>query len=394
MIPDETTHPNDEQLSAFILARLSASELAAIEAHVADCAECARRFDELPANDPFLNRLRCVVDETATAGSTPRFIPQVAAASEPDGLGVHQAATIISRDLATDSSSGSGTVNPGADVADERVGTSLGKYRILEVLGRGGMGIVYRARDPVLQRDVALKVLPRPLLQSTEAVQRFLIEARAAASISHPNVASVYDVLHEDELCYLVMELVSGGNASQRLQSGNLPWGEATSIVIAACQGLSAAHQAKLIHRDIKPNNLMLAEDGSVKLVDFGLAKALKGASLTKLGQILGTPNYMSPEQCLGRRVDTRSDIYSLGATYYELLTAQRPYADHDSRVKVMYAHCHDPIPDPHQIADGVPRACGAVVARAMAKQPADRYQACDEMRQALAAVQGETLSD
>ena len=270
------------------------------------------------------------------------------------------------------------------------VGRRLGKYEITEVLGVGGMGVVLKAFDSSIERHVAIKVLPAELSSNEVALDRFLSEARSAGKLSHPNTVTIYEVAEEASTHYLVMEVVSGGSTEQHLEKrGAYSVAEATRLAIEACQGLTAAHEEGLIHRDIKPANLLLTQTGSIKISDFGLAKRTHDDSLqmTKVGQILGTPYFMSPEQWESKNVDARSDIYSLGATYYSLLTGKNPYADSGSVIQVMYAHCNSAPPDPREIRTEVPAACAQIIERAMARNPADRYQSAAEMRKDLEAV-------
>jgi serine/threonine protein kinase/putative intracellular protease/amidase len=269
---------------------------------------------------------------------------------------------------------------------DARVGTQLGKYQIVSRLGRGGMGVVYEAVDTLLNRTVAIKVLPEEVADDSQALQRFQHEARAAARLNHANVVVIHDVGQQDGVHYLVMERVAGRSLAARLEEGPLDWREATLVVADACRGLAAAHAAALIHRDIKPGNLLRNSDGQVKLADFGLAKATDHSSLTKSGSVLGTPLFMSPEQCKSLPLDARSDIYSLGATYYMLLTGQPPYRA-DSSMEVMFAHVSNPVPDPRVVRPDVPESCAAIIQKAMAKDPAKRYQSAEEMRGALDAA-------
>jgi hypothetical protein len=272
---------------------------------------------------------------------------------------------------------------------DLRIGTKLDKYRLIGHLGEGGMGVVYAAEDPVLTRRVALKILCGEAIRAPGAAQRFLLEARAAARLNHPNVVTVYDIGQQGDTSYIVMELVDGASAQAVLQErGALPWPEATRIIADVCRGLAAAHAAGLIHRDIKPANILLGQGGSVKLSDFGLAKAphLAPAHSTGRGTVLGTPHYMSPEQCAGDRVDARADVYALGCAYYALLTGRPPY-DASDNVKIMYAHCTAPVPDPRMLVPGLPEAGAALVVKAMAKERADRFRSPQEMLAALTAV-------
>jgi urea transport system substrate-binding protein len=280
----------------------------------------------------------------------------------------------------------------GGGAAASRPGGTLGKYRITDVLGHGGMGMVVKARDPMIERDVAIKVLPGPLAADPTALGRFLDEARAIGKLSHPNVVVLHEIGEDGPTLFLVMEYVPGGS----LEGGGpdqsaLPVLEATRALIDACKGVGAAHAAGLIHRDLKPANLMRAADGSVKVADFGLAKAAASTRhFTQTGMAMGTPFFMSPEQCAAKPLDHRSDLYSLGASYYTLLTGRHAYEETESATQIMYLHCHGPVPDPRAINPAIPEACSRIVARAMAKSPAERYQSAAEMLadlQALAAT-------
>ncbi|WP_182864713.1 transporter substrate-binding protein [Rhodopirellula sp. JC639] len=281
--------------------------------------------------------------------------------------------------------------SPGSLPAENWIGKSLGKYEITGVLGQGGMGVVLQAHDPTLERDVAIKILTENLAANTTALSRFQSEAKAAGKLSHAHVAAIYEIGQAGSLHYLAMELLTGGSIAAELQTrGAYTALEATRILIDACRGIAAAHAEGLVHRDIKPANLVRAADGAVKLTDFGLAKfssAGGGMQLTQSGTIIGTPYFMSPEQCQAQAVDARTDIYSLGATYFCLLTGRQPYDDSDSVVQVMYAHCNKSIPDPREVSPSVPPACSAIVSRAMAKAPADRYQSAEAMLRDLEAV-------
>lgn len=270
------------------------------------------------------------------------------------------------------------------------VGRTLGKYKITAVLGVGGMGVVLLGHDPAIVRDVAIKVLPEELSTDQSTLLRFLAEAKSAGQLNHPNTITIYEVGQEGSVHFLVMEVASGGSASTFLeQRSGYPIAEATRIVIEACKGLSAAHKRGLIHRDIKPANLLLAEDGTVKVADFGLARRTQNQTLmlTQAGQLVGTPYYMSPEQCEAREVDARSDIYSLGATYYSLLTGKAPFQEASSIVQVMFSHCNAQRPDPTKVCASVPAACTDIIQRSMATNPDQRYQTMDEMRADLEAV-------
>jgi ABC-type branched-subunit amino acid transport system substrate-binding protein len=268
------------------------------------------------------------------------------------------------------------------------IGRSIARYQIVELLGMGAMGVVYRAFDTMIERDVAIKILPEELAADQATRSRFLAEAKAAGRLTNPHVVALYEIGQQEQTDYIVMELMSGGNLAELLQrSGPFTPAEATRIVAGVCQGLAAAHAAGMIHRDIKPSNLLRNAEGAVKLADFGLAKLTIGAAhnLTLAGQLVGTPYYMSPEQCQSKTLDARSDIYSLGATYYSLLTGVTPHHEIESTVQVMFAHVHGEPFDPRKINAAVPEACARIVSRATAKSPDARYQTAADMHADLA---------
>jgi urea transport system substrate-binding protein len=270
------------------------------------------------------------------------------------------------------------------------VGQRLGKYEITGILGAGGMGVVLKGHDPTIERDVAIKVLPGQLSADETKLQRFLAEAKSAGKLNHPNTVTIYEVGHDGGVHYLVMEIVGGGSAADQIERGGpCTVSDSTRLVIEAARGLAAAHQQGLIHRDVKPANLLLTIEGSAKVADFGLAKQSENQSmmLTQEGFLVGSPYYMSPEQCQGKPVDSRSDIYSLGATYYSLLTGKCPFHDSGSVIQVIFAHCNAGPPDPREVQASVPAACSAIIQRAMAKDPDHRYQSMDQMRIDLEAV-------
>ncbi|MDB5335922.1 MAG: serine/threonine protein kinase [Planctomycetaceae bacterium] len=271
--------------------------------------------------------------------------------------------------------SGGADAHRGAAAAHDSPGRLLGKYVVTRCLGQGGMGVVYEARDPLLERLVAIKVLAAQDF-APEALQRLLQEARAIARLNHPHVVAIHEIDRHDAGYYLVMELAPGGSAQDRLtSSGPIPWHEATGMIAGACRGLMAAHAAGLIHRDIKPSNILLTTTGDAKLADFGLAKGVGpgSSSITTTGSIVGTPNYMSPEQCRGEKLDDRSDVYSLGITYYTLLTGESPFQDAGEALQIMYAHCMRPLPDPRQLQPDIPTPVVELLNRMLAKEPAQR---------------------
>ncbi len=270
---------------------------------------------------------------------------------------------------------------------------SIGKYQIQSTLGKGGMGIVYQAFDPLIERDVAIKVLSPEISSTPAALQRFLCEARSIGRLNHPNVVAIYEINEWQGMYYLVMELLTGGSiADLSEKQGAMPWREACRIVAQAGRGLAAAHSAGMIHRDIKPANLMLSRSGDVKVVDFGLSKLLDAdinaaEAVTRAGQLLGTPQYMSPEQFDGVSVDFRTDIYALGATLFRLLTNQFPYHDCSTISQLMKAHVMRPVPLATDVVSNIPSECDRIISKAMAKDPNQRYSSCAEMASDLESL-------
>src|SRR5215470_1409069 len=216
------------------------------------------------------------------------------------------------------------------------IGTRLGSYELTALLGKGGMGEVYRARDAKLKRDVAIKILPDEFSKDDDRVSRFQREAEVLASLNHPNIAAIYDLQEANDTRFLILELVEGETLAERIQRGPIPVEEALRIAHSICEALEAAHERGIIHRDLKPANVKITPDGKVKVLDFGLAKALETSpasttrsnsptmiSATIGGAILGTAAYMSPEQASGRITDVRSDVWSFGAVLYEMLSGK-----------------------------------------------------------------------
>ena len=254
-------------------------------------------------------------------------------------------------------------------------GTRFGDYEILEELGAGGMGKVYRAKDLTLERVVALKTLAHQFSSDANFVQRFLKEARAAARLNHPNIVQIYDFGCVDSVYYLAMEFVDGHSLGTYLKRGHFSESESIQIIRHACRALSVAHADGIVHRDIKPDNMMLTSRGDVKLVDLGIAKRVdEDVSLTQTGQAVGTPHYISPEQVRGLKdVDGRADVYSLGATLYHLVTGHTPYTGASGMI-VMSMHLVEPPPDPRQFEPGLSEGLCRVIHRMMAKERNERY--------------------
>jgi len=261
------------------------------------------------------------------------------------------------------------------------------RYRIEDLLGQGGMAQVYRGTDTVLGRTVAIKVLSPQYARDDAFVTRFRREAQAAAKLNHPGVVSVYDTGSDDSVHYIVMEYVAGRTLAEVLSSeGRLSPERSAEVAAQVAGALSFAHAAGLVHRDIKPGNIMLTPSGEVKVMDFGIARALSSESLTQTATVLGTASYLSPEQAQGSPVDARSDLYSLGVVLYEMLTGQPPFAG-DSPVAVAYKHVREDPVLPTDLVPEVGEDLQAVVMKAMAKNPANRYSSAEEMKQDLERV-------
>jgi serine/threonine protein kinase len=273
-------------------------------------------------------------------------------------------------------------------VASSMQGRTLGKYRVLEPLGRGGMARVYRGYHPQLDRYVAIKVLRSDLVEEEEFLARFRREAQAVAALRHPNIVQVYDFDVEGESYYMVMELLEGDTLKARLsdyrvRGERMPLGEVVRVMLDVLDGLSYAHREGMIHRDIKPANVILTKHGQAVVADFGIAKIIGGTLHTASGALMGTLNYIAPEQGLEGKSDARSDIYSLGIVLYEILTGHTPF-DADTPLAVLMKHLNDPLPLPRQIDETIPEPFERVVLKALAKQPDDRYQSAEEMSQSI----------
>jgi uncharacterized protein (TIGR03067 family) len=368
-------HPDPAQLTRFGLGDLGADEWAEIERHVRDCPACGRTLTGLP-DDPFVARLRAC----GTGGEQP-------GESMPDG---NPAATRTAAD-------GPAAPAPADDVPAWLQGHP--RYRLVGLLGAGGMGAVYKAEHRVMGRSVALKVINLGLLDNPTTVERFRREVQGAAQLSHPNIVTAHDAEQAGDSHFLVMEYVEGVSLARLVaEKGPLPMAQACDYVRQAALGLQHAFEKGMVHRDIKPANLMLTPAGQVKVLDFGLARfAFDGTPdpaapgtppsglLTQVGTVMGTPDYIAPEQATdAHAADIRADIYSLGCTLYDLLAGHAPFPEGTAVDKVL-AHAQAQPPPLTALRKDVPAALARVVEKMMAKDPARRYQTPTEVAEALA---------
>jgi len=355
-------HPPSDVLHAFGLGRLQSSEHAEVEKHVAHCDTCSELLREI-SGDSLLRKMQQAdslpLDDTVAHARRAEDTPRVAG----------------------------------------RIFQQLRKhrrYRILKKLGAGGMGVVYKAQHRVMSRVVALKVIRPEMVNHPSSVERFRREVQAAAKLDHPNIVSAYDAEKIGELHLLVMEYVDGVSVDVLgKQQGRLPVATACRIIRQAALGLEHAHQHGMVHRDIKPQNLMMTTDGRIKILDFGLARVRRPeapdkSSLTADQMAMGTPDYIAPEQAKNSRtVDARADIYGLGCTFYELLVGHPPFPK-DSCAETIAAHLTEEPPPIESVRNDVPAPVLQILRRMLAKNPDDRIQSASEVAQVLAAHSGE----
>ncbi len=372
-MPASLKHPTPAELAAYSLGQLSEDEAVAIDQHIGDCEPCCETIVGLSADDTFLNLLkdakRVPSDQTVEQSHTTQSSGPPAI---PAGLQDHP------------------------------------RYEIVGLIGKGGMGDVYRARHRKMERTVALKVINRELVQKRDAVDRFHREVKAAAQLTHPNIVTAYDADQAGDFHFMVMEYVDGVDLSQKVKEQKaLPIADACDYVRQAATGLQHAHERGMVHRDIKPHNLMVTADGTVKILDFGLASLAPEpisntgspqlrSDLTEVGTIMGTPDFISPEQAIdAREVDIRSDIYSLGATLYYLLAGRAPFAEGSIVDKLKCLSESEPL-SLNTFRDDLPVELIEIVERMLAKNPDDRFQSPDDVAEALAtfSVAAETTED
>jgi serine/threonine-protein kinase len=265
----------------------------------------------------------------------------------------------------------------------------FGRFRVLAELGRGAMGVVYQAEDATLGRVVAIKTISLAGATGPERDQaeaRFLQEARAAARVSHPSIVTIYETGREGDTEFIAMELIEGRDLRDLIRSGDLTSSQALAIAAAAAEGLASAHEQGVVHRDVKPGNIMVLADGRVKIMDFGIARLREPAVKTQTGLLLGSPQYMAPEQIVGRPFDHRADIFSLALVLYEMLTGTKAFVGEDL-AELTFKLANVAAPPPSRYARALPPVVDLIVARALRKKPEERYATAAEMARDLRAA-------
>ena len=264
-----------------------------------------------------------------------------------------------------------------------------GRYELIEKIGEGGMAVVYKAKDRLLNRYVAIKILRPEFTQDEQFLESFKRESQAAAGLQHPNIVSIYDVGRTGNINFIVMELVDGRPLSDLIkEKGRLDYKTTIDIAKQMASALSIAHKHQIIHRDVKPHNIMITSDGVAKLTDFGIARAVSNATMVAdTSKIIGSVHYFSPEQARGAYVDERSDIYSLGIVMFEMLTGRVPF-DGETPVEVALKHINEDVPSPAKLVPGIPPALDKIVLKATDKYQTERYKSVDEMLEALKNVE------
>ena len=271
------------------------------------------------------------------------------------------------------------------------IGQTISHYKILEKLGGGGMGVVYNAEDTRLKRTVALKFLPPDLTRNDEANRRFIHEAQAASALEHSNICTIHEIGEtSDGQLFITMACYEGETLDKKVERGPLEITEALDVAIQIARGIARAHEAGIMHRDVKPANIMLTYRGEVRILDFGLAKLVGQTRLTQSGSTLGTASYMSPEQAQGEEVDQRTDIWSFGIVFYEMLTGRVPFKG-EFQPAVVYSILNEDPPSPRKLREGISEDLETIILHALEKKAADRYQTMNDLLADLESVKKET---
>ncbi|HUY34292.1 MAG TPA: serine/threonine-protein kinase, partial [Pirellulales bacterium] len=432
-----TTCPSADVLRQLFLGRLGQEDLASIEGHVAACAACAETLSALNVSDTLLEPVKAqpaVAERMAPPRVTLAASVEAAVQGIVQGIVEHPQAmperpaarSTLSASAGVERTTGlNGEADDAGENHDEDEDANydflappraagelgwLGPYRVLRVLGRGGMGMVFEAEDPQLRRHVALKVMKPGIAASSSARKRFLREAQAAAAVEHDHIVAIYQVGDERGVPFIAMPLLRGQTLAQRLRNAELqpltpnaqrltpnaqrltlPLAELLRIAREVALGLAAAHERGLIHRDVKPANIWLEEKtGRVKLLDFGLARAAQaGEQLTQAGTLLGTPSYMAPEQAKGGPTDERADLFSLGCVLYQMASGQTPFAGRDALSILLAVTSQEPRP-PRELNVELPAAVNDLIVALLSKEPAGRPQTAQEVVEHLRAIEAD----
>jgi serine/threonine-protein kinase len=379
--PPSSACPSRERLEAFHLGQLTENMLEALAEHIVACAECSSFLEPLQrghTSDTLLDQLRQCADDSAVLQESGYARLEAAARALPLGANPPGAETLAESNSAPVALPGTATDTVNAAVPYQRpLPAVIGTYEVLAQLGEGGMGVVYKARQPALQRLVALKMISAGPHASKQALARFRIEGKAIARLRHPHVVQIYDFGDHDGLPFYAMELLEGGSLSDRLAQGPLEPHAAAALVQTLAEAVAYAHQENVVHRDLKPGNILLTEASEPKIADFGLAKLLDSDDgHTRSEVAMGTPSYMAPEQAAGRSasVGPAADVYALGAILYQTLTSQPPFRGADRAETLRLVREQEPVP-PSQQRREVPRVLEAICLKCLKKDPARRYE-------------------
>ncbi len=359
-------------------------------AHLEGCAACQQTLDQLAAEPELWHEAQetlsdRAIDVTHIANSIVPLAAEPLRADLCDPMCEYELAQ-LQRLLPPEQPSAQSTSAGGtASIPSFQPIARIGRYELEQLIGRGGMGLVFRAWDTQLHRVVAVKTLSMSLWSMPAARERFIREGRAAAMLSHPNIVPMYDVINDPPVPALVMQYIAGPTLEEWIQShGTVSWVDALRIAMQLADALCAAHKEGLVHRDIKPGNVLLEADGTrALLTDFGLVRAMDDATLTQSGMLAGTPHFMSPEQAKGDEVDGRSDLFSLGSLMYYAISGKTPFRGRES-MSVLNALCHSPHVSLSKVNDAVPVEVSRLVDRLLQKQPDYRIGSSVELRESL----------